>query len=170
MVKSHLPAHMDSVRQKLRPKHQLLVLKCYPRLPRNSTADVNPNGSELSYLLYYASTRRSKLQKVGTFLERKTTNDVYKAQSARVFVTLQILTALLDNKVVGSANSFSLIAPYVLRTISGVLLNTNDISLIEASLRTWEEFCKHQDPATLAADHEYQELYELVVRQWSEFR
>jgi hypothetical protein len=169
MVKSHLPAHMDSVRQKLRPKHQLLVLKCYPRLPRNSTADVNPNGSELSYLLYYASTRRSKLQKVGTFLERKTTNDVYKAQSARVFVTLQILTALLENKVVGSANSFSLIAPYVLRTISGVLLNTNDIGLIEASLRTWDVFCKHQDPATLAADHEYQELYEQVVRQWSEF-
>ncbi|KAM0719956.1 hypothetical protein Q7P37_004091 [Cladosporium fusiforme] len=169
MVKSHLPAHMDSVRQKLRPKHQLLVLKCYPRLPRNSAADVNPNGSELSYLLYYASTRRSKLQKVGTFLERKTANDVYKAQSARVFVTLQILTALLENKTVGSTNSFSLIAPYVLRTVSGLLQNTNDISLIEASLRTWESLCKHQDPATLAADHEYQELYEQVVRQWSEF-
>lgn len=169
MVKSHLPAHMDSVRQKLRPKHQLLVLKCYPRLPRNSTADVNPNGSELSYLLYYASTRRSKLQKVGTFLEKKTANDVYKAQSARVFVTLQILTALLENKVVGSANGFSLIAPYVLRTVSGVLQNTNDISLIEASLHTWETFCRHQDPATLAADHEYQELYEQVVRQWSDF-
>lgn len=169
MVKSHLPAHMDSVRQKLRPKHQLLVLKCYPRLPRNSAADVNPNGSELSYLLYYASTRRSKLQKVGTFLERKTANDVYKAQSARVLVTLKILTALLENKVVGSANGFSLIAPYVLRTISGVLQNTNDISLVEASLKTWEVLCKHQDPATLAADHDYQELYEVVVRQWSEF-
>jgi len=169
MVKSHLPAHMDSVRQKLRPKHQLLVLKCYPRLPRNSTAEVNPNGSELSYLLYYASTRRSKLQKVGTFLEKKTANDVYKAQSARVFVTLQILTALLENKVVGSTNGFSLIAPYVLRTLSGLLQNTNDISLVEASLHTWEVFCKHQDPATLAADHEYQDLYELVVRQWSEF-
>lgn len=160
---------MDSVRQKLRPKHQLLVLKCYPRLPRNSTADVNPNGSELSYLLYYASTRRSKLQKVGTFLEKKTANDVYKAQSARVFVTLQILTALLENKVVGSVNSFSLIAPYVLRCLSGLLQNTNDISLIEASLRTWEVFCKHQDPATLAADHEYQELYEQIVYQWAEF-
>jgi hypothetical protein len=169
MVKSHLPAHMDSVRQKLRPKHQLLVLKCYPRLPRNSTADVNPNGSELSYLLYYASTRRSKLQKVGTFLEKKTEKDVSKAQSARVFVTLQILTALLENKVVGSANGFSLIAPYVLRTISALLHDTNDISLIEASLHTWEVFCKHQDPATLAADHEYQELYEQVVRQWSDF-
>jgi hypothetical protein len=169
MVKSHLPAHMDSVRQKLRPKHQLLVLKCYPRLPRNSAADVNPNGSELSYLLYYASTRRSKLQKVGTFLEKKTASDVYKAQSARVFVTLQILTALLENKVVGSANGFSLIAPYVLRTLSGLLHNTNDISLIEASLHTWEVLCKHQDPATLAADHEYQELYEQLVRQWSDF-
>ena len=88
MVKTHLPAHMDSVRQVGKPKHQLLVTKCYPRLPKNSAADVKPNGSELSYLLYYASTRRSKLQKVGSFLEHKTAKDVSRWQSARVLVTL----------------------------------------------------------------------------------
>lgn len=38
--------------------------------------DVKPNSSELSYLLYYASTRRSKVQKVGAFLEEKTVKDV----------------------------------------------------------------------------------------------
>ncbi|TKA72332.1 hypothetical protein B0A55_06748, partial [Friedmanniomyces simplex] len=160
---------MDSLRQKLRPKHQLLILKCYPRLPKNSAADVKPNGSELSYLLYYASTRRSKLQKVGSFLERKTEHDVYKAQSARVLVTLQILTALLENKVVGEGSPFALIAPYVMRIISGILQNTNDISLLEATQITWSVFCKHQDQAVLAADHEYRELYEKVVGQYAEF-
>ena len=169
MVKTHLPAHMDSARQVWRPKHQLLVLKCYPRLPKNSAADVKPNGSELSYLLYYASTRRSKLQKVGSFLERKTSSDVYRWQSARVLVTLQILTALLENKAAGAGSGFALIAPHVLRIIGEILQNTNDISLIEATLETWDVFCRHQDQATLKADHEYRELYEQIVRLYAAF-
>lgn len=169
MTKTHLPAHMDSVRQKCRPKHQLLILKCYPRLPKNSSADVKPNGSELSYLLYYAGTRSSKLHKIGAFLERKTASDVSKAYSTRVLVTLQVLTALLDNKSVGAGSGFQLIAPYVLRIISGILHITTDISLIEASQTTWSVFCKHQDQAMLAADHEYRELYEELVAQYAQF-
>nr|POF15178.1 protein efr3 [Quercus suber] len=169
MPKTHLPAHMDSARQVLRPKHQLLILKCYPRLPKNSAADVKPNGSELSYLLYYASTRRSKLQKVGAFLQKKTASDVYHWQSARVLVTLQILTALLENKIVGSGSGFALIAPYMLRIIRDILQNTNDISLIEAGTVTWDVFCRHQDHATLAADSEYRELYEHVVDDFAKF-
>ncbi|KAI7716297.1 hypothetical protein KC353_g5481, partial [Hortaea werneckii] len=124
MPKTHLPGHLDSVRQTVRPKHQVLIAKCYPRLPKNSAADVKPNGSELSYLMYYASSRKSKLQKVGTFLERKTASDVSKSQSARVLVTLQILTALLDNKAVGEGSGLALMAPYVMRIIGGILENT----------------------------------------------
>lgn len=169
MPKTHLPAHMDSARQVLRPKHQLLILKCYPRLPKNSAADVKPNGSELSYLLYYASTRRSKLQKVGAFLQKKTASDVYRSQSARVLVTLHILTALLEHKVVGSGSAFALIAPYILHIIREILQNTNDISLIEASTATWDVFCRHQDHATLAADSEYRELYEQVVNDYADY-
>lgn len=66
---------MHAIRQSLRPKHQVLVLKCYPKFQKN-VVDVKPNSSELSYLLYYASTRRSKVQKVGAFLEEKTVKDV----------------------------------------------------------------------------------------------
>lgn len=169
MVRTHLPQHMDSVREKLRPKHQLLISKCYPRLPKNSAADVRPNGSELSYLLYYASTRRSKLQKVGAFLERRTASDVSHSQSARVTVTMQILTAMLENKVIGSGSAFGLIAPYILRIIAAVLGATNDVGLVEACLPTWHIFCQRQDQATLAADHEYRALYETVVRQWTAY-
>ena len=70
---------MNAMRQNFRPKHQVLILKCYPRFQKN-VSEVKPNPSELSYLLYYASTRRSKLQKVGSFLEKKAANDVYKAK------------------------------------------------------------------------------------------
>ncbi|TKA23871.1 hypothetical protein B0A50_07006 [Salinomyces thailandicus] len=169
MPKTHLPGHLDSVRQTIRPKHQVLIAKCYPRLPKNSAADVKPNGSELSYLMYYAASHKSKLQKVGTFLEKKTANDVHKSQSARVLVTLQILTALLDNKAVGEGTGLALIAPHVMRIISGILDNTNDISLIEASQTTWHFFCKHQDQAVLAADNEYRELFSYTVDQYAQF-
>ena len=56
-----------------------MILKCYPKFQK-TVVDVKPNSSELSYLLYYASTRRSKLQKVGDFLEHKTRHDVAKAR------------------------------------------------------------------------------------------
>lgn len=76
---------MHAVRQSCRPKHQVLILKCYPRFQKNVT-EVKPNSSELSYLLYYASTRRSKLQKVGSFLEKKTANDVSKGRIGYVSI------------------------------------------------------------------------------------
>jgi hypothetical protein len=51
-------------------------MPCYPKYQKN-VQEVKPSSSELSYLLYYASARRSKLQKVGAFLEKKTASDVY---------------------------------------------------------------------------------------------
>ena len=73
------PIH--GVKERCRPKHQVLVLKCYPNNKYvKSQAEVKPNSSELSYLLYYASTRRSKLQKVGAFLEKKTASDVWRVK------------------------------------------------------------------------------------------
>lgn len=70
---------MNAARQACRPKHQVLVLKCYPKFQKNNV-EVKANSSELSYLLYYASTRRSKLQKVGDFLDKRTTADVWKGR------------------------------------------------------------------------------------------
>lgn len=74
---------MNAIRQSCRPKHQVLILKCYPKFQKNVSV-VKPNSSELSYLLYYASTRRSKLQKVGTFLEKRTVADVYRGRIGHV--------------------------------------------------------------------------------------
>lgn len=63
------------------PKHQKLILQCYPA---GRTTDKRPNPSELSYLLYYVSTRRAKLTKVGLFLEQKAQSDVYRAKAGFV--------------------------------------------------------------------------------------
>ena len=71
---------MQKLRQSMRPKHQVLILKCYPRDQKNNP-DARPNSSELSYLLYYASTRRTKLQKVGVFLEKIIAHDVPRGRA-----------------------------------------------------------------------------------------
>ena len=76
---------MDAVRQRCRPKHQVLVLRCYPKHMKNNM-EVKPNSSELNYLLYYASTRRSKLQKVGDFLDKRTTVDVGRGRIGSVIL------------------------------------------------------------------------------------
>ncbi len=68
---------MNALESRLRPKHQVLVLKCYPRTTKGAV-DVKPNSSELSYLLFYATSRRSKIQKIGAFLEKKTSSDVWR--------------------------------------------------------------------------------------------
>ena len=68
---------MESMRQSCRPKHQVLILKCYPRYQKG-VQEVNPNASELSYLLYYVSTRRSKLTKVCSFLEKRAARDAWR--------------------------------------------------------------------------------------------
>jgi hypothetical protein len=74
---THASPTMNALQERCRPKHQVLVLKCYPRTTKGAV-DVKPNSSELSYLLFYVQSRRTKIQKVGSFLEKKTASDVYR--------------------------------------------------------------------------------------------
>lgn len=125
---------------------------------------MKPNSSELSYLLYYASTRRSKIQKVGAYLEKKTEADVRKAKTGNVQVTLQILAALIDR----TRRDLTLYAPYVLRILANVLAS-NNLGLVEDSVATFQAFCEHQDVATFGADQYLVRLYEDVVKKYAGF-
>ncbi|KAH9224715.1 hypothetical protein DL95DRAFT_516953 [Leptodontidium sp. 2 PMI_412] len=154
---------MHAIRQKCRPKHQVLILKCYPRTTKGAV-DVKPNSSELSYLLYYATTRRSKVQKVGAFLEKKTASDVWRARIGNVQVTLQILAALIEK----APRDLPLYAPYVLKILN-IILRSRDITMVESSLPTFEAFCEHHDGASLSADQEYLHQYEEIVGIYASF-
>jgi hypothetical protein len=171
---------MNAIRQQLRPKHQVLVLKCYPRHMKNNV-EVKPNSSELSYLLYYASTRRSKLQKVGDFLDKRVASDVWKGRigyvgilrlietlllttASNVQVALQILKALIE-KCPRDLPLFASAALKIFRTI----LKSLDVTMIEETLPTWAAFCAHQDPAVLAADQDFLRQYEEIVAMYASF-
>ncbi|CAK7234455.1 plasma membrane localization protein [Sporothrix bragantina] len=154
---------MHAIAQKCRPKHQVLVLKCYPRTTKG-TIDIKPNSSELSYLLYYATSRRSKIQKVGSFLERKTASDVWRQRIGNVQVTLQILEALIEK----NPKDLPLFAPNVLK-IFDVILRSNDITMVESSIPTFKAFCSNHDASTLLADQYYLGQFEAVVRHYASF-
>ncbi|TGJ80570.1 hypothetical protein E0Z10_g8206 [Xylaria hypoxylon] len=152
---------MNAIQQKCRPKHQVLVLKCYPRTTKGAV-DIKPNSSELSYLLFYATSRRSKIQKIGQFLEKKTASDVWRLRIGNVQVTLQILAALIEK----SPKDLPLFAQDVLR-ILGLILRSNDITMVEASLPTFETFCEHHNVSSLFADQAYLHQYEEVVHAYA---
>ncbi|KAI1504876.1 hypothetical protein F5X99DRAFT_329769 [Biscogniauxia marginata] len=152
---------MNALQQKCRPKHQVLVLKCYPHTTKGAV-DVKPNSSELSYLLFYATSRRSKVQKVGQFLEKKTASDVWRVRIGNVQVTLQILAALIEK----SPKDLPLFAQNVLKVLA-LVLRSNDITMVEASLPTFEMFCEHHDVSSLFADQAYLRQYEEVVREYA---
>ncbi|KAI9774388.1 MAG: plasma membrane localization protein [Geoglossum simile] len=173
---------MEAVRQSCRPKHQILILKCYPKF-RRGAVDVKPNSSELSYLLYYASTRRSKVQKVGAFLEKRTASDVWKGRigytnsrllrfvgmlisspDRNVQVTLQILKALIEK----SPRDLPLYASSVLKILSSIL-RSNDLTLVENSIPTFETLCAHHSESFISADQDYLLQYEGIVRHYASF-
>lgn len=154
---------MHAIQQKCRPKHQVLVLKCYPRITKGAV-DVKPNSSELSYLLFYATSRRSKIQKIGAFLEKKTASDVWRLRIGNVQVTLQILAALIEK----SPKDLPLFAQNVLK-ILGQVLKSNDITMVEASLPTFQTFCEHHDASSLFADQTYVRQYEDIVATYATF-
>ncbi|KAM0282239.1 hypothetical protein ACHAQH_003103 [Verticillium albo-atrum] len=152
---------MNAIAQKCRPKHQVLVLKCYPRTTKGAV-DVKPNSSELSYLLFYATSRRSKIQKIGSFLEKKTASDVWRLRIGNVQVTLQILTALIEK----SPKDLPLFASNVLKILD-VILGSKDITMAKSSIPTFEAFCENHDVSSSFADQGYLAQYESVVRAYA---
>lgn len=83
---------------------------------------------------------------------------------SNVQVTLQILTALME-KV---PRDLPIYARYVLSVID-IVLRSEDISMVEDSIATFETFCQHQDMALLAAEQELSTQYQSVVRMYASY-
>ena len=54
-------------------------------------------------------------------------------------------------------------------TVIETILRSNDISLVEDSIATFETFCRHQEFATIAADQGLAQKYREVVRTYASF-
>ncbi|RLV93928.1 Protein EFR3 [Spathaspora sp. JA1] len=124
-----------TMRKLFQHKHQRLILQCYPA---GKAVDKKPNSSELSYLLYYASARRIKLEKVIEFLRERTTRDAARNRAGNLQVTLQIVSDLID-KCSGNLNVFAHQVCDILQTI----LDINDVALGKNAIHTYGVFCRN---------------------------
>lgn len=53
--------------------------------------------------------------------------------------------------------------------ILSTIINSSDITMVEASIPTFSAFCLHHDGASLLADQEYLKQYEGIVRKYASF-
>ena len=132
-------------------KHQKLILRCYPP---GKAADKKPNSSELSYLLYYASTRRVKLEKVSLFLTHKTDSDCYHNRVGNIQVTLSILAALIER----CADNLSVFASYVCMMLKRVLL-VEDLQVYKTMIDVHGILCSKMESGIVAGDSDFHLLF-----------
>lgn len=81
---------------------------------------------------------------------------------SNVQVTLQILGALIEK----SPKDLPLFASSVLKILDEIL-RSNDITMVESSLPTFDAFCHNHDASSLFADQAYLRQYEHVVSQYA---
>lgn len=79
-----------------------------------------------------------------------------------VQVTLQIITALIEK----TPKDLPLFASCVLKILE-IILKSNDITMVESSIKTFEAFCEHHDPTSLGGDQEYLRQYLSIVQQYA---
>lgn len=135
----------------LHSKHQKLILQCYPP---GKGVDKRANPLELSYLLYYATTRRVKLEKVIEYLKHKTKNDVRGHKSGNLAVTLVIISALIE-KCYDNLNVF---APQVCSILS-LILTTKELPICKLLISTYGIFCDKLDNGLFSGDKEFVSLF-----------
>ncbi|TID29685.1 hypothetical protein CANINC_001805 [Pichia inconspicua] len=123
-----------------RPKHQKLILQCYPS-PKLSIAETKPNQAELSYLIFYASSRRTKLEKVGNFLLKKTRSDISHKRVGHLKVTLYILHEL----IVKCSEDLGFITPYVITIITDII-DLKDLSTSQLANEVFITYCEYLQP------------------------
>ncbi|CAI4651548.1 BGP_1a_G0042240.mRNA.1.CDS.1 [Saccharomyces cerevisiae] len=148
-----------SMRMMFTPKHQKLVNQCYPT---GRTTDKKPKSSETSYLLYYVNSRRSKLEKVSTYLIKRSTSDLNHRRIGNIAVTLDLM-----NKIVlhckENLNVFVKDFLYIMNKILSNNNFNNDVSVVELIELAFSSICQNLDDVLCNGDMEFVQLYQNFV-------
>ncbi|KAK4521549.1 TOM (translocase of outer membrane) complex component [Mucor velutinosus] len=141
-------------------KHATLINNCYPE----KEGEKGPRSSELSYLVFYASSRPVKLTKVGLFLEKKAERDIAKGRKQNNQVTLEIIKALIE----ACHRDLNLFSKYVVKIID-MMLETKEIEVIDLACQVFVIFTNYHDGSTLGVDAELTKDYELLLKKFAAF-
>ncbi|KAF9364781.1 plasma membrane localization protein [Mortierella sp. NVP85] len=141
-------------------KHATLINNCYPARPEEK----GPKSSELSYLIFYTTSKPAKLTKVGSFIERRVARDHRKRRLSDVHCSLEIIKALiLANKA--HLNIFSKNVVVILDTL---LVDVSDFDIVRHCQVVFACFCAAHDGSTLGVDPEFKTLYDHVVAKFAD--
>lgn len=147
------------MRMMFTPKHQKLVNQCYPT---GRTTDKKPKSSETSYLLYYVNSRRSKLEKVSTYLIKRSTSDLNHRRIGNIAVTLDLMNRI----VLHCRENLNVFVKDFLYIMNKVLSNNNfnnDVALVELVELAFSSICLNLDDVLCNGDMEFIQLYQSFV-------
>ncbi|CCD27298.1 Efr3p NDAI_0K01070 [Naumovozyma dairenensis CBS 421] len=141
------------------PKHQRLVNQCYPT---GRTTDKKPKSSETSYLLYYVNSRRSKLEKVSSYLIKKSNNDMNHRRVGNIAVTLELMNKIVKN----CKENLNVFIRDFFQIMNNILTNANfnnDVGIVELLEMTFNSICTNLDGALFSGDPEFIRGYSAFV-------
>ncbi|KAK9460992.1 uncharacterized protein V1516DRAFT_324373 [Lipomyces oligophaga] len=150
------------MRSRFRPKHQRLILQCYPG---GRAGEKHPNSSELSYLLFYVSSRRTKLLKVARYLNQKIRQDLWRGRAGNVQVSLDIATALIEK----CPEDLNVFADHIVSIITAVL-NSNDLALCHYTETIFDVFCMHHNGALFTDDSDFIQNFDNLIKLYMDIR
>ncbi|KAI8362573.1 hypothetical protein B0O80DRAFT_436230 [Mortierella sp. GBAus27b] len=139
-------------------KHASLINNCYPSRPDEK----GPKSSELSYLVFYTTSKPAKLTKVGTFIERRVIRD-RKKKLSDVHCSLEIIKTLIQNNK-AHLNIFS---KNIVNILDSLLVDISDLDIVRHCQNVFSCFCAAHDGSTLGVDHEFRTVYDRVVSRFA---
>ncbi|KAF9289252.1 plasma membrane localization protein [Mortierella alpina] len=140
-------------------KHASLINNCYPSRPEEK----GPKSSELSYLVFYATSKPAKLTKVGNFIERRVVRDYRKKRLSDVHCSLEIIKALL----LESKAHLNIFSKNVVSILDMLLVDLSDLDIVRHCQNIFSCFCAAHTGSTLGVDVEFRTLYDRVVGRFA---
>ncbi|KAF9942325.1 plasma membrane localization protein [Mortierella alpina] len=140
-------------------KHASLINNCYPTRPEEK----GPKSSELSYLVFYATSKPAKLTKVGNFIERRVARDYRKKRLSDVHCSLEIIKALL----LESKAHLNIFSKNVVSILDMLLVDLSDLDIVRHCQNIFSCFCAAHTGSTLGVDVEFRTVYDRVVGRFA---
>ncbi|KAI7832197.1 hypothetical protein BC939DRAFT_434775 [Gamsiella multidivaricata] len=141
-------------------KHASLINNCYPSRPDEK----GPKSSELSYLVFYATSKPAKLTKVGNFIERRVARDYRKKRLSDVHCSLEIIRSL----ILSSKAHLNIFSKNVVVILDTLLVDISDFDIVRHCQAVFSCFCAAHDGSTLGVDLEFRTLYDRVVIRFAD--
>lgn len=145
------------------PKHQRLVNQCYPT---GRTTDKKPKSSETSYLLFYVNSRRSKLEKVSSYLKKRTSGDLgSRRRAGNVSVTLELMDKIVNNCKENLNVFIKDFFTIMVNVLSSNSVN-NDVAIVELVEQVFGSICSNIDGALYNGDVDFIQYFSNFIDQF----